>query len=238
MTNKPKKIKNMSMETIMKRVRKMVDLRDEYLKDIDNVHIKLQPGNSKTGKNCYTVSLIPIADCKNCSECKKECYDIINVCFQPAVQNDRARNSAVHMADPKRYWEEISMQVKCNYIPELRLNVGGDLVYEDFFHINKLAKENPKTDILFFTKNYDDINRFLDENEFEPNVYKLLSPWEGMEMDNRHNLPTAHVLYADGRTTAPEFGAIYCGGNCSACHLNLDGCFSLKEGQAVIFPAH
>ena len=48
--------------------------------------------------------MIPIADCKNCSGCKKECYDILNVCFQPAVQNDRARNSAVHKADIKRFW--------------------------------------------------------------------------------------------------------------------------------------
>lgn len=238
MKHEPKKIKNMSMENIMKRVQKMVALREEYLKDIDNVHIKLQQGNSKTGKNCWTVSLIPIADCKNCSGCKKECYDIINVCFQPAVQNDRARNSAVHKADIKRFWNEVELQVICNYVTELRINVGGDLIYEDFFYINEIAKRNPKTDILFFTKTYDDINKFLDENEFESNVHAIMSAWEGMEMENPHNMPTSHVLYVDGKTTAPEFGAIYCGGNCSECHFNSDGCFSLKNGQAVIFPAH
>ena len=87
MGTQPKKIKNMSIDTIMGRVQTMVNLRNEYEKEIDNVHVKLQQGNSKTGKNVYTVSLIPIADCgKNCKECKKECYDVINVCFQPKVQ--------------------------------------------------------------------------------------------------------------------------------------------------------
>ena len=95
-----KEIKNMSIDAIMGRVHKMLTLREDYIKDIDNVHVKLQQGNSKTGKSVYTVSLIPIADCgHNCKECKKQCYDVINVCFQPRVQNDRARNSAVHKVD-------------------------------------------------------------------------------------------------------------------------------------------
>ena len=91
--------KNMSFEAIMRRVKKMVEIREQYLKDIDNVHIKLQKGNTKTGQNCWTVSLIPIADCPNCTKCKYICYDVCNVCCQPAVQNDRARNSALHKAD-------------------------------------------------------------------------------------------------------------------------------------------
>ena len=127
-----KKIKNMSMEFIIGRVKKMFDLRTEYMKDIDNVHVKLQQGNSKTGRSVYTVSLIPIVDCgKNCKECKKECYDIINVCFQPAVQNDRARNSAVHKMDIKRFWDEVSYGIKYNCVETLRINVGGDVCAED-----------------------------------------------------------------------------------------------------------
>ena len=101
MKHEPKKIKNVSNEVIAGRVRTMLDMREEFLKDIDNVHVKLQKGNSKTGANCWTVSLIPIADCgHNCKNCRKECYDVINVCWQPPVQRDRARNSAIHKADP------------------------------------------------------------------------------------------------------------------------------------------
>ena len=242
MKAKAKKIKNMSMETIMGRVQDMVAQREEFMKkeNINNIHVKLQKGNSKTGVNCWTVSFIPIADCPNCSQCKSFCYDIINVCFQPKVKTDRARNSAIHKDDINRFWEEVSMGIKLNSVTELRLCVGGDLSKEDFPYVNKIARENPRCDILFFTKTYDGINEFLDHNEYPSNVHPIMSACENMEMDNRHNLPTAHILFADGRTTAPEYGAILCQGNCSTCHYNIKnrGCWELKKGEAVVFPAH
>ena len=231
--------KKMSKSVIMGRVNKMVALRNEFLKYIDDVHIHLQKGNSKTGQNCWTISLIPIADCKrNCGQCMNECYDVINVCFQPRVQLDRARNSAVHMADPKRFWDEIDAQVKANYVTELRINVGGDLTDDDFAYIAELGKRNPKTLILFFTKNYQGINAFLDECEFPENVSPIMSAWKNTKMENPHNLPCSHVLWEDGSTTAPEFGAVYCGGNCSECAFKGEGCWTLKHGEHVIFKAH
>lgn len=239
MGHQPKKIKNMSIENIMGRVQKMIELRTEFEKDIDNVHVKLQQGNSKTGKNVYTVSLIPIADCgHNCKECKKECYDVINVCFQPKVQVDRARNSAVHRKDINRFWEEVSYGIKYNCVQAIRINVGGDVCKEDLPLINKVAKENPKCDILFFTKSYEEVNEFLGNNEFEPNVHCIMSAWKDTPMNNPYGLPVSHVLYADGFTTAPEYGSHYCQGNCAHCHYNEEGCFTLKKGESVIFPAH
>lgn len=240
MKHEPKEIKKVSKEVITGRVKKMVAIRDEYIKNgVENIHVKLQKGNNKTGTNCWTVSLIPIADCgHNCKNCSKECYDVINVCWQPKVQNDRARNSAIHKVDPERYWEEVGMQIKLNCVTELRINVGGDLVTIDFPLINKIAKENPKCEFLFFTKSYEEINEFLDNNEFESNVHPIMSAWEHTPMNNRHNLPVSHVLYADGRTTAPKFGSYYCGGNCSECNYKGEGCWILKKGESVIFPAH
>lgn len=239
MKHAAKKIKNMSMESIMKRVKNMVALREEYIKDIDNIHVKLQQGNSKTGRSVYTVSLIPIADCgHNCKECKKQCYDVINVCFQPRVQNDRARNSAVHKVDPERFWNEISYGIKYNCVSTLRINIGGDVNATDLPLINKIAKENPKCDFLFFTKSYEEVNEYLNNNTFESNVHCIMSAWENTKMENPHNLPVSHVLYADGKTTAPEYGSYYCGGNCAMCKYNDEGCWTLKNGESVIFPAH
>ena len=231
--------KNLKIETIMNRVKKMVDLRSKYMLDIENLHIKLQKGNSKTGQNCWTVSLIPIADCgRNCKECKKNCYDVCNVCYQPSVQNDRARNSALHKADRERFWQEVDLQIKANFVQELRINVGGDLDDEDFPYVAKLGSDNPKTMILFFTKNYEGINSFLDKNNFPKNVKSLMSAWKDTEMDNPHNLPCSHVLWEDGSTTAPEYGAVFCGGNCSECAFKGEGCWTLKNGEHVIFKAH
>ena len=227
-----------SNEAIENRIKKLIEKRNEMINNIDNVHVKLQKGNRKTGSNCYTVSLAPIIDCSNCSGCKGQCYDIRNDVIYPQVIADRAKNSAIHKMQPNRYWHEIDQQIKANFVTELRLNVGGDLTDNDFEYVATLGKENPRTMILFFTKNYKGINKFLENNSFPENVKPIMSAWEGMEMDNPHNLPCSHVLYEDGRTTAPEYGAVYCGGNCSECAFNGDGCWNLKRGEHVIFKAH
>ena len=227
-----------SNEAIENRIKKLIEKRNEMMNNIDNVHVKLQKGNRKTGSNCYTVSLAPIIDCSNCSGCKGQCYDIRNDVIYPQVIADRAKNSAIHKMQPNRYWHEIDQQIKANFVTELRLNVGGDLTDNDFEYVATLGKENPRTMILFFTKNYKGINKFLENNSFPENVKPIMSAWEGMEMDNPHNLPCSHVLYEDGRTTAPEYGAVYCGGNCSECAFNGDGCWNLKHGEHVIFKAH
>lgn len=235
---KPKNVNEINAEAAKGRLNTMLIIRDQYLKDIDNVHLKLQKGNDKTGKLCWTVSLIPIADCPNCSKCCSTCYDLRNDCWRDGVQNDRARNSAIHKADPARYWAEIDAQIKANGVKEIRLNVGGDLTNDDFAYVAELGEKNSDTLILFFTKNYNGVNAFLEDHTFPENVRPVFSRWEGMPCDNPNNLPCSHVLWADGSTTAPDYGAYYCGGNCSDCVINGEGCWNLKRGEHVIFNAH
>lgn len=231
-------------EAVAKRVRKMLEIREEILKDVANYHVLLQKGNDKTGKACWTVSLIPIADCPNCSGCKNNCYDIRNDCIYPDVLFSRARNSAIHKADIERFWTEIKNEVARNDVKELRINVGGDLRYEDFVLIaRELAGE---CEVLFFTKTYDDLNKFIKENiakfptnyGFPPNIHPIMSRWIGMECPNPYGVPESHVLWPDGATTAPEYGAYFCKGNCSACFMGHEGCPSLKQGESVVFEAH
>lgn len=230
--------RTMGKEAIEKRVKKLRDERDKKLEEVNELHVKLQRGNRKTGANCWTVSLLPIIDCGNCAKCKGDCYDIKSDLIYPQVINDRARNSAIHKADPERYWKEIDMQVKANFVRELRINVGGDLSDDDFSYVAELGKNNNKTQILFFTKNYKGINKFLENNSFPENVHPIMSAWIGMKMDNPHELPCSHVLYENGMTTAPQYGAAYCGGNCSECAFEGNGCWNLKKGEHVIFKAH
>ena len=233
-----KKNVSISSEAMQRRLEKLLEARNVKMIDVTNLHVKLQRGNSKTGANCWTVSLLPIIDCSNCGECSKNCYDLRNDMIYPSVIADRAKNSAIHKVEPDRYWREIDAQVKANFVTELRINVGGDLTDNDFEYIKVLGEENPRTMILFFTKNYKGINKFLDKDKFPENVRPIMSAWENMKMDNPHNLPQSHVLYADGRTTAPEYGAVYCGGNCSECAFKGEGCWNLKNGEHVIFKAH
>lgn len=228
----------MNNEKAATRIQKMIDIRNEYLNRVEECHVSIQKGNEKTGEDCYTVSLLPILDCKNCANCMHECYDFRNDCRTTSVIKGRAKNSAIYNTDKRRYWSEIESEVIKKKVRELRINVGGDLVLEDFFFIKGIAERNPQCDILFFTKSYDDINLFLDNTEFPKNVKAIWSRWEGLDGNNKHSLPESHVVYANGNTTAPEYGAYYCGGNCSNCHINKEGCWNLNKKEHVCFLAH
>lgn len=229
----------LTKEGYRKRLSSVKEVRNEVEKrDVSKLHVKLQRGNAKTGTNCYTVSLLPVIDCTNCSKCKHDCYDLKSDLIYKQVKEDRAKNSVIHEKDPERYWNEIDIQVKANYIEYLRINVGGDLNDNDFYHVATLGINNPKCHFLFFTKNYKGINKFLEENKFPPNVHPIMSAWKETVMDNPYNLPESHVLYKDGSTTAPEYGAYYCKGNCSGCAYEGSGCWNLKENQHVVFTYH
>ena len=228
----------LKMEYILARAEKLRMERDERMKNVNDLHVRIQRGNKKTGVNCYTVSLLPIIDCVNCKRCMYNCYDLRADMIYENVVNDRARNSAIHKADLSRYWKEVDLGIKANYVTQLRINVGGDLRTEDFEYVRKLGVDNPRCHILFFTKNYKGINKFLEHNDFPENIHAILSAWKGTRLENPHNLPVAHVLYKDGTTTAPEYGAYYCNGNCSECYFNEEGCWTLKNGEHVIFKEH
>ena len=245
MTKKPVRINPITHERSKSYINQMIQFREEFLKDIENHHVKIQAGNMKTGNLVPTVSLIPIIDCANCGKCKDYCYDLRKDCMYENVRKDRAKNSAIHLADLPRFWNEIKQSVIDNKYHALRINVGGDLPLHDFVHLSAVAKEIPTCDFLFFTKNYLDANSYIDlYGNFPPNVHPIFSAWLDVPMYNPHNFPTSHVVWADGKTTAPEYGAYYCQGDCSECFYNFlaskgcDGCFGLKEGEAVCFLAH
>ena len=231
--------KTLTAEGYKKRLNGIRKVRREYAKrNIDKLHVRLQKGNSKTGANCYTVSLLPVVDCVNCKQCRMDCYDVKSDMVYKTVKEDRSRNSVIHEKDPKRFWDEIDMQIKANFVEYLRINVGGDLNNKDFAYVATLGENNPRCQFLFFTKNHKGINRFLEKNTFPSNVHPIMSAWKGLEMENPHKLPESHVLYENGETTAPEYGAYYCKGNCSSCAYEGSGCWNLKENQHVVFTYH
>jgi len=237
-TAKAKNIKAMDNAAIQKRITKILIARAKYEADIENVHVKLMKGNAKTGKEVWTVSLAPIIDCQNCSGCKAKCYDIRNDCIYPQVIESRAKNSALHRLDIERYWAEIEEQIREKKVSFLRINVGGDVSFEDMEFIRAIAERNPNCRILFFTKNYGDANYFLGMYKMPENMHMIFSRWNGMECENPYEIPESHVLWADGETTAPMYGAYFCQGNCGHCFLGDEGCPNLKRGEHVVFNAH
>lgn len=120
-----------------------------------------------------------------------------------------------------------------------RFHVSGDIVDDDYFkRMVEIAGRNQHCDILCFTKKYGIINRFLYSGYTIPkNLHIIFSGWKGLEMVNPFHLPEAHVRYKDGTTTArPD--AKFCGGNCTACAITDSGCWSLENGEQVVFKEH
>lgn len=237
--------KPMKDEVWKRRVKKLADLRAEYLKMPGDELIKLVKlvlGNIKTGGSYYTVSLIPVVDCV--AECAKTCagwcYDIQSDIITPGAARLRAINSAMHKKNPHGYWERIKELCKLQYVDHLRINVGGDITSLDFLCIEEIGRELPNTIIHLFTKNYAAVNKCLaaqDAEDCPKNLKVIFSRWPGMKCENPYGIPECHVDFGDGKCEAPE-GSEVCGGNCTACAFNHTGCHGLKKGEAVVIKYH
>lgn len=235
-TKKAKNISKIKKELAIKRLRDMITKKNAYKKIVDTLHVFFAKGNSKTGDAVPSVSLIPVYNCKNCSQCKDLCYDLRNDCCYPGCRDKRAVNAAIFEADPERYFNEINEGVKAFRF--FRWHIGGDIMSTYYFEkMVWIAEQNPHCEFLAFTKCFDIVNNWLDEHELPKNLHIVFSAWVGMEMDNRHNLPTSNPLFFDGTTTAHD-GAKYCSGNCTECARAGEGCWVMQNGDEVIFPAH
>jgi len=220
-------------ETIVERVRKMVELRAQV--DVPNAHVKFSYGNRKTGNLVPSVSLIPIADCgSNCACCANGCYAVRNIACYNASRAAFANNSAIARTEPEKFFREVDGEMKKN--KWFRFFVSGDILDEPFFAgMVDAALKNPHCQALAFTKQFSIVNRWIDANGALPaNLHIIFSEWRGLSVDNPHNLPTSRPVWKGELVPS----GIWCGGDCSACAVKDEGCWSLKLGERILFEAH
>jgi hypothetical protein len=157
--------------------------------------------------------------------------------IRPALAHAYAQNLAVLQSDPDTYWREVEAAIMMTRY--FRFHVAGDIVDDDYLrHMVEIAGRNRHCIILCFTKKYEIVNEFLDSGGVLPkNLHIIFSAWIGLEMDNPHHLPEAHVRYRDGSTTASDFAKL-CGGNCTNCAVTDGGCWTLKPGEQIVFDEH
>lgn len=226
-----------SEKAVINRVAKMSLSLKEHLKgDIENMHVCISRGNSKTG-SIRSVSLLPILFCRNCEQCKNSCYDVRNDLRHKKVIDSRARNSAILLVDRDRYFQEIDFCIGIDTY--FRWHIGGDIMDLDYLErMVKIAEHHPKTTFLAFTKMYDVVNAYLDEHRDFPENFKIImSAWKGLKENNPYDLPSSHVMEQDGTTTAHD-GAKLCTGNCTDCAVRNDLCWVAKKGDEIVFPIH
>lgn len=197
--------------------------------------VKFSKGNSKMGEIC-SVSLPSVVTCRAC-DCQKKCYARKLERLRPNVARAYAHNLAVLQEQPDTYWREVEASIMMSRF--FRFHVSGDIPDDTYFeHMVDIARTNTHCEILCFTKKYDIVNNHINIIGALPkNLHIIFSGWPGLDMENPHQLPEAHVRFRDGTTTARE-DAHNCGGNCTECACTDVGCWVLKPGEQVIFDEH
>ncbi len=200
------------------------------------MNVKISNGNAKLG-SIPSISLPSGLTCRNDCECSKKCYAKRLERLRPAVRDAYQHNYDLLKNDPATYWREVEASIMMSRF--FRYHVSGDI--PDMYYLNhmiEIASRNPHCEMLCFTKKYDIVNSFLRVGTIIPkNLHIIYSAWRGLKMDNPYGMPEAHVRYRDGTTTA-HAGAIECNGNCTECALTDGGCWTLKDGQEVVFNEH
>lgn len=236
MTNK----KNFWVLTPQNMKRRMVNIERELSeceKNVDKLHVRISGGNTKLG-NIPSVSLIPVIDCGNCSQCARSCYDLRSDMIYKQSIKARCCNSVILRHDPERYFKEIEAFLTWQYPRAFRWHIGGDIKDVQYLdNMVRIAESHKEIVFLCFTKMFHVVNEYLDGGKTFPlNFHLLFSGWNGLDMPNPHDLPTAHVILPNG-TSAPD-GTRLCTGNCTECMRKNRLCWSIGSGESVGFIAH
>ncbi len=197
--------------------------------------ISISQSNRKMG-NITSVSLPSVITCRKCA-CQQKCYARKLERLRPSVAAAYRRNLDVLRSDPDTYWREVEAAIMLSRF--FRFHVSGDIPDSSYLiRMVEVARRNKHCQILCFTKKYEIVNDYLSSGGcFPDNLHMILSAWTGLEMQNPFALPEAHVRYRDGSTTA-RAGATECGGNCAECACTDEGCWTLRNGEQVVFNEH
>lgn len=198
--------------------------------------VTISNANSKMG-NVASVSLLPYLSCPaRCAEtCGAKCYAAKLANLRPSVLQSYAKNQALAMYRPNLFWAQVNVAVMA--VRFFRFHVSGDILNADYFnHMVEVARNNGRTEILVFTKRYEIVNAWIDENgELPANLHILFSGWQNLKPENPHALPETNV-FADENEINDNWKI--CGGNCFNCACRGVGCWQAGKGETVAFKLH
>lgn len=199
--------------------------------------MKVTNGNTKLSSSIPSINLPAGITCRADAPCKKECYARKgNFAYRP-VKECYTNNLNHYLKDPTGYFDEI---IKFFNQPlaiyrYARWHSSGDIV--DMQYLNgmcRVAHKCKRTKFLCFTKKYELVNKYLDNDGcIPPNLHIVFSGWDkDWTFDNPYNLPTAYVRFKNDDRNFSK--AKECSGKCYECVA----CWKLKKGQMVVFDKH
>ena len=205
---------------------------------MDNVKVSISKGNRKMGA-IPSVSLPPIITCPQGAPCAAKCYAAKMCRIYPTVKQAYQNNLDILNNDWYEYWRQVHAAVATSKY--FRFHVSGDIPnFKYFVEMVMVAKKNPGTHILAFTKQYDIVNHYIDTfGELPNNLHLIFSRWDSawnVSIKNPHDLPMSAVIFKNGNSSI-EYEKI-CGGNCTDCACQGVGCWELKKGETIAFYEH
>lgn len=196
--------------------------------------VSISKGNTKMGA-IPSVSLPPIVTCPAGCPCAKKCYAAKLCRLRPNVRASYQNNLDILNENWDEYWYQIRHAV--HMTKYFRFHVAGDIPNAAYFKEMVItAKQNPGTEILAFTKQYQIVNDYIGIfGDLPKNLHLIFSEWGTLQPENPHSLPTAAVIF---KGTEPAENWKVCGGNCSECACRGVGCWELEKGEVIAFYEH
>lgn len=208
----------------------------EAVKSGSDLTLRVSDRNNKMGK-IPSVSTLPFLTCPSTcrNTCGKICYAAKLANLRPAVLRSYAINTALATLRPDLYWQQVRTVLAVSRF--FRFHVSGDIINRAYLdEMISAALSAPHCEILVFTKRYNLVNAWIDENgDLPANLHILFSGWEDLSPENPHGLPETQVY---GRKEEPDPSWLLCGGECSSCACRGLGCWQAKRGDVIAFRKH
>ena len=208
----------------------------------EEIHIHISNGNRKMG-DVPSISLVPFLSCPGiCKDtCGAKCYAAKIANLRPNVLKNYAENQALAILKPAQYWKELKFALAGYRF--FRFHVSGDIFSKVYFeNMIDAARENPHCEMLAFTKKFNIVNAWIDENgDLPENLHIIFSAWENLNPENPHCLPESLAIdFSKSNLTVDTLPENYktCGGNCFNCACRGLGCWQLNSGETVVFEMH
>lgn len=189
----------------------------------------------KLGAQIPSVGLPPVVTCRPDAPCFSKCYARKGNYRRASVKNALQANLDAYKEDPEFFFDYIASNSRL--VRFFRWFHAGDIVDDAFLlGMVRVARKNPGTRYLAFTKKFGIVNKYLASGKKLPaNLRIVFSGWGArFEVLNPYKLPVSYVRFEkEDNSHIPE-DAFKCSGDCSNCQM----CWLLKKGQAVEFPEH
>ena len=226
--------------TVLDKIKESYSWAEHEVLSGNDVHVGFTQ-NRKT--HLYSIGLLPLVTCH--ARCRISCGKIPDGRYLPPCYACRfvnrfsdsmhrlAINTALAFHRPDQYWDEVNMFMHTQRF--MRLFDSGDMVIPGYFErLCETLVNNPWCHVQGFTKCYEIVNEYIDENGSLPsNLHLLFSGWYDMLPDNPHGLPESGVYDKE----LPE-GWLSCGGNCQNCACVGLGCWKAVTGDIVGLKKH